>query len=101
VAIWAANKQPLDLFHDDGIYVDSRRLGRWAGAIISLPTTPPQTSIPFLYSYLLSRLRAVDSSFPGAGNSLFTDERFGGAGEWLARQMPVIAGNARYLGRIL
>ena len=66
-AIWGANKQSLGLFHDDGIYVVvAKALAQGDGyRIISLPAAPPQTKYPFLYSYLLSWLWALDSSFPG------------------------------------
>jgi len=65
-AIWGANKQALGLFHDDGIYtVVAKALYQGDGyRIISLPTAPPQTKYPFLYSYLLSWLWAINPAFP-------------------------------------
>jgi hypothetical protein len=65
-AFWGTNKQIIGLFHDDGIYtVVAHSLYRGDGyRIISLPTSPPQTKYPFLYSYLLSWLWAVNSAFP-------------------------------------
>src|SRR5688572_10632482 len=66
-AIWGANKQALGLFHDDGIYtVVAKAIYQGDGyRIISLPTAPPQTKYPFLYSYILSWLWAINPSFPG------------------------------------
>ncbi len=66
VAFWGANKQALGLFHDDGIYtVVAKSLSQHAGyRIISLPTAPPQTKYPFLYSYLLSWVWSLDRNFP-------------------------------------
>src|SRR5438309_5922804 len=65
-AFWGANKQALGLFHDDGIYtVVAKSLSQHVGyRIISLPTAPPQTKYPFLYSYLLSWIWSLDRSFP-------------------------------------
>lgn len=65
-AIWGANKQVLGLFHDDGIYaVVAKAVYQGEGyRIISLPTSPPQTKYPFLYSYLLSWFWALNPSFP-------------------------------------
>jgi hypothetical protein len=66
-AIWGANKQALGLFHDDGIYaVVAKAIYQGDGyRIISLPTAPPQTKYPFLYSYVLSWLWTINPSFPG------------------------------------
>ena len=66
-AIWGANKQALGLFHDDGIYaVVAKAIYQGDGyRIISLPESPPQTKYPFLYSYLLSWLWALNPNFPG------------------------------------
>jgi hypothetical protein len=66
-AIWGANKQSLGLFHDDGIYVVvAKAISQDDGyRIISLPTSPPQTKYPFLYSYLLSWLWSLNPVFPG------------------------------------
>jgi hypothetical protein len=66
-AYWSANKEILGLFHDDGIYaVTAKSLAEGNGyRIVSLPGTPPQTKYPFLYSYLLSWVWAVDGDFPG------------------------------------
>jgi 4-amino-4-deoxy-L-arabinose transferase-like glycosyltransferase len=65
-AFWGANKQALGLFHDDGVYtVVAKSLYQGDGyRIISLPSTPPQTKYPFLYSYLLSWVWAVNPTFP-------------------------------------
>ncbi len=65
-ALSSANKQVLGLFHDDGIYaVVGKAVAQGAGyRILSLPGAPAQTKYPFLYSYLVSALWAVDSSFP-------------------------------------
>jgi hypothetical protein len=65
-ALWGANKQALGLFHDDGIYtVVAKSLYQGDGyRIISLPSAPPQTKYPFLYSYLLSWVWAVNPAFP-------------------------------------
>ena len=65
-AIWGANRQILGLFHDDGIYtVVAKAIYQGDGyRIISLPSAPPQTKYPFLYSYLLSWFWAFDPSFP-------------------------------------
>jgi 4-amino-4-deoxy-L-arabinose transferase-like glycosyltransferase len=65
-AFWGANKRALGLFHDDGIYtVVAKALSQGDGyRIISLPVAPPQTKYPFLYSYLLSWIWALDSNFP-------------------------------------
>lgn len=65
-AIWGANKQILGLFHDDGIYaVVAQSISQGEGyRIISLPSKPPQTKYPFLYSYLLSWLWDLYPSFP-------------------------------------
>ena len=65
-AIWGANKQSLGLFHDDGIYVVvAKAIYEGEGyRIISLPTSPPQTKYPFLYSYLLSWLWSLNPLFP-------------------------------------
>jgi len=65
-AFWGVNKQALGLFHDDGIYVVvAKSLSQGDGyRIISLPTAPPQTKYPFLYSYLLSWVWSLDRSFP-------------------------------------
>ena len=67
VAIWGANKQALGLFHDDGIYaVVAKAISQGDGyRIISLPTAPPQTKYPFLYSYVLSWLWTINPTFPG------------------------------------
>jgi hypothetical protein len=66
-AIWGANKEALGLFHDDGIYaVVAKAISQGDGyRIISLPTAPPQTKYPFLYSYVLSWLWTINPSFPG------------------------------------
>jgi 4-amino-4-deoxy-L-arabinose transferase-like glycosyltransferase len=65
-ALSGANKQILGLFHDDGIYaVVGKSVAQGEGyRILSLPTAPAQTKYPFLYSYLVAALWAVDSSFP-------------------------------------
>jgi hypothetical protein len=65
-AFWGANKQVLGLFHDDGVYtVVAKSLYQGEGyRIISLPSAPPQTKYPFLYSYLLSWVWAVNPAFP-------------------------------------
>ncbi len=65
-AFFGANKQILGLFHDDGVYtVVAKALYQGEGyRIISLPSSPPQTKYPFLYSYLLSWLWALDPVFP-------------------------------------
>ncbi|MGE5216350.1 MAG: hypothetical protein ACM3SP_05015 [Chloroflexota bacterium] len=65
-ALWGANKQTLGLFHDDAVYsVVAKALYQGDGyRIISLPSAPPQTKYPFLYSYLLSWLWAVAPNFP-------------------------------------
>ena len=65
-ALWGANKQILGLFHDDGIYaVVGKALAQGEGyRILSLPGAPAQTKYPFLYSYLVSALWALDGSFP-------------------------------------
>jgi hypothetical protein len=77
-ALWGANKQVLGLFHDDGIYtVVARALYQGDGyRIISLPAAPPQTKYPFLYSYLLSWLWALNPDFPG---NIFLLKAFNGA----------------------
>lgn len=66
VAFWGTNTAILGLFHDDGIYaVVAKALAQGDGyRIISLPTAPAQTKYPFLYSYLLSWLWVLNSSFP-------------------------------------
>jgi len=66
IAFWGTNTAILGLFHDDGIYaVVAKALAQGDGyRIISLPTTPAQTKYPFLYSYLLSLLWVLNSSFP-------------------------------------
>jgi hypothetical protein len=65
-AFWGANKQILGLFHDDSVYtVVAKSLYQGDGyRIISLPSEPPQTKYPFLYSYLLSWVWAVGPAFP-------------------------------------
>lgn len=65
-ALWGANKTILGLFHDDGIYtVVAKSLAEGRGyRIISLPGEPAQTKYPFLFSYVLSWLWALDSEFP-------------------------------------
>jgi 4-amino-4-deoxy-L-arabinose transferase-like glycosyltransferase len=65
-AFWGANKEALGLFHDDGVYtVVAKSLYQGDGyRIISLPSGPPQTKYPFLYSYLLSWVWAVKPVFP-------------------------------------
>ncbi len=65
-AIWGANKQALGLFHDDGIYaVVAKAIYQGDGyRIISLPSAPPQTKYPFLYSYVLSWLWTINPVFP-------------------------------------
>jgi hypothetical protein len=65
-AYWGANKQALGLFHDDGVYtVVAKSLYQGDGyRIISLPSAPAQTKYPFLYSYLLSWVWAVNPAFP-------------------------------------
>jgi hypothetical protein len=65
-AFWGANRQALGLFHDDGVYtVVAKSLYQGDGyRIISLPTAPPQTKYPFLYSYLLSWFWAINPAFP-------------------------------------
>jgi hypothetical protein len=65
-AFWGANKEILGLFHDDGVYaVVAKAIAQGEGyRIISLPSAPPQTKYPFLYSYLLSWLWFLNPSFP-------------------------------------
>jgi hypothetical protein len=65
-AVWGANKKILGLFHDDGIYaVVAKSVYQGDGyRIISLPSAPPQTKYPFLYSYLLSWVWAINPVFP-------------------------------------
>jgi hypothetical protein len=65
-AFWGANKSILGLFHDDGIYVVvGKSLAQGDGyRILSLPAAPAQTKYPFLYSYLISWLWALEPSFP-------------------------------------
>lgn len=65
-ALWGANKNILGLFHDDAIYaVVAKAVAQGDGyRIISLPGAPPQTKYPFLYSYLLSCLWALNPNFP-------------------------------------
>lgn len=65
-ALSGANKKILGLFHDDGIYaVVGKAVAQGEGyRILSLPGAPAQTKYPFLYSYLVSALWALDSSFP-------------------------------------
>jgi 4-amino-4-deoxy-L-arabinose transferase-like glycosyltransferase len=65
-AFWGANKQALGLFHDDAIYtVVAKSIAQGDGyRIISLPTAPPQTKYPFLYSYVLAGFWALDMTFP-------------------------------------
>ncbi len=65
-AFWGANKQILGLFHDDGIYaVVGKAVAQGDGyRILSLPNAPAQTKYPFVYSYLLSWLWALNPSFP-------------------------------------
>jgi hypothetical protein len=65
-AFWGTNKQALGLFHDDGIYtVVAKSLSQGEGyRIISLPTAPPQTKYPFVYSYVLSWVWALSPNFP-------------------------------------
>lgn len=66
VAFWGANKAILGVFHDDGIYaVVGKAVAQGDGyRIVSLPTAPAQTKYPFLYSYLLSWIWALNPSFP-------------------------------------
>jgi len=66
VAYWGTNKQVLGLFHDDGIYaVVAKSVYQGDGyRIISLPSIPPQTKYPFLYSYLLSWVWVLNPIFP-------------------------------------
>src|SRR5918996_2655375 len=66
VARWGVNEEVLGLFHDDGIYtVVAKSLYQGDGyRIISVPSVPPQTKYPFLYSYLLSWIWAIAPSFP-------------------------------------
>jgi hypothetical protein len=65
-AAWGTNKQAIGLFHDDGIYVvGAKAISEGSGyRVISLPSSPPQTKYPFLYSYLLSWLWSFNSEFP-------------------------------------
>ena len=65
-AFWGANKEIIGLFHDDGIYaVVGKAVAQGDGyRIVSLPSPPAQTKYPFLYSYLLSALWALNPSFP-------------------------------------
>jgi drug/metabolite transporter (DMT)-like permease len=65
-AVWGINDKILGLFHDDGVYtVVAKSLYQGDGyRIISLPTAPPQTKYPFLYSYLLSWIWAFSPTFP-------------------------------------
>lgn len=65
-AFWGVNKSILGLFHDDGIYaVVGKAVAQGDGyRIVSLPTAPAQTKYPFVYSYLLSWLWAIEPSFP-------------------------------------
>jgi hypothetical protein len=64
--VMGANYKILGLFHDDGIYtVVGQSLYQGDGyRIISLPTAPPQTKYPFLYSYLLSWIWVFSRIFP-------------------------------------
>src|SRR5215475_13158779 len=66
LAFYGANKDILGLFHDDGIYtVVGQAIAHGDGyRIASLPTAPPQTKYPFLYSYLVSWLWVVGPAFP-------------------------------------
>jgi hypothetical protein len=65
-AVWGVNKQALGLFHDDGVYtVVAKSLHQGDGyRLISLPSTPPQTKYPFLYSYLLSGIWSFKPLYP-------------------------------------
>jgi hypothetical protein len=65
-AFLGLNPHILGLFHDDGIYtVVAKSLAEGHGyRILSLPSAPAQTKYPFLYSYLLSWLWAIDPRFP-------------------------------------
>jgi hypothetical protein len=64
--LWGINKGILGLFHDDGIYtVVAKSLSEGSGhRIISLPSSPPQSKYPFVYSYILSWIWSLNPSFP-------------------------------------
>jgi hypothetical protein len=66
VAFLSANKEILGLFHDDGIYaVVGQAVAQGHGyRIVSLPTAPPQTKYPFVYSSLIASLWLLSPSFP-------------------------------------
>ena len=52
VNLWGINKDIVGFFHDDSIYtVVAKSLSEGKGyRIISLPSSPPQTKYPFVYS---------------------------------------------------
>jgi hypothetical protein len=64
--LWGINRDVLGLFHDDGVYaVVAKSLSEGKGyRITSLPTSPPQTKYPFVYSHLLSWIWRINPSFP-------------------------------------
>jgi hypothetical protein len=65
-ALWGIDGNVLGLFHDDAIYVAvAKSLSEGEGyRIASLPTNPPQTKYPFLYSFVLSCLWQINPNFP-------------------------------------
>jgi len=65
-AFSGAKRDAFGLFHDDAIYtVVAKSLAQGDGyRIISLPGSPAQTKYPFLYSFLLSGLWALNPNFP-------------------------------------
>src|SRR4051794_11358107 len=64
--LYGIDRQVLGLFHDDGIYVVvAKSMSDGDGYhIVSLPSSPPQTKYPFLYSFLLSSVWKMNSKFP-------------------------------------
>ncbi len=64
--LYGINGQALGLFHDDGIYaVVAKSISDGNGYhIVSLPSSPPQTKYPFLYSFVLSSAWTLNPKFP-------------------------------------
>ena len=64
--LYGLNRQALGLFHDDGIYVVvAKSISDGNGyRIVSLPSSPPQTKYPFLYSFVLSSAWTLNPKFP-------------------------------------
>jgi len=60
------NTNILGLYHDDGVYaVVAKSLSEGNNyRIVSLPSSPPQTKYPFVYSYILSLIWSLNPSFP-------------------------------------